>query len=185
MLDALGGATGRARLMSSTRRDLDQEVRAGRFREDLFFRLNVVEIRIPPLRERAADIVPMARALIAATSVELGRHAPALTENAADALVGYQWPGNQRELRNVVERALLTSPGDRLDADTFVELAATGAAGRPRAGDDVPLRELERAHILRVVERAPSLKDAAAILGVDETTLWRRRRRYERERARG
>ena len=182
VLDRLSARGDLTPVISATRHDLDEEIRNGHFREDLFFRLNVVEIRIPPLRERPDDILPLARMLVSALSAELGRRAPELSDETAAALLRYHWPANLRELKNAIERALLTCPDDVLGLDAFTEMGMADVSERPRVGDDVTLHDLERAHISQVVTRARSLRGAAAILGMDETTLWRRRKLYQRER---
>lgn len=181
-LDRQSAQAGAPRVISATKRDLGQAVGDGRFREDLFFRLNVMEIRVLPLRERPEDILPLAAELIASLSADLGRRAPVLSEDAAALLTRYRWPANLRELTNAIERALLIWPAPVIEAEAFTELKNADVHRRPRVGDDVTLRELARDHILRVMTRARSLKDAASILGVDDATLWRRRKQYERER---
>ena len=180
-LDDLSSSGDAARVISSTTRDLAAEVRKGAFREDLFFRLNVIDIRVPPLRERREDIVFLARRLIASLSADLGRRAPSLSDGAAAVLERHTWPANLLELRNVLERALFTCPADVLEREAFAEIDMAASPDRDGVGDDITLRDLERAHITRVMARVPSYKDAAAILGIDEATLWRRRRRYARE----
>jgi NtrC-family two-component system response regulator AlgB len=184
LLDRLSAQAGAIRLISATRRDLDQEIARRRFRKDLFFRLNVIEIRVVPLRERPEDILPLARDLIGSLSADLGRPAPVLSEDAAAMLLHHPWPANLRELRNVIERALLIWPAEVIEPEAFTEIANADVHRRPRVGDDVTLRALARDHIVRVMTRAPSVRAAAAILGVDDATLWRRRKQYERERER-
>jgi NtrC-family two-component system response regulator AlgB len=163
------------RLICSTQRDLDAEVSEGRLRQDLFFRLNVVDIRIPSLRERREDILPTARAFIALLSADLGRRPPALSAQAAAWLERHPFPGNVRELRNLLERALLTSHADVLGAEALVD----PQTGDVRPGADVTLRELETEHVSLVLNRVGSLRKAATILGIDASTLWRRRQRRE------
>jgi len=167
------------RLISSTKRDLLEDVEKKKFRHDLFFRLNVVEIRVPPLRERHEDIVPLARRLVASLSEEIGRRVPTFSQDVEAMLVQHSWTGDLCELRNLLEHALLSWPGDVLEPEAFPEIAAAEVFRRPRVGDNVTLRALEREHILRIMSRIRDRKDAAAILGIAETTLWRRRRLYE------
>jgi NtrC-family two-component system response regulator AlgB len=173
LLDALETRGPPPRLICSTQRDLDTEVDEGRLRQDLLYRLNVVDIRIPPLRERREDILPAARAFIALLSADLGRPPPSLSADAAVWLERHPFPGNVRELRNLLERALLGSCGEVLE----VEALADPGAGDLRPGADVTLRELETEHVSRVLSRVGSLKKAATILGIDASTLWRRRQR--------
>jgi len=115
------------RVIATAHGDLEAAVRAGRFREDLLTRLDVVEIRVPPLRERHEDILPLARSFLLAFKRPGGEPCPALTARAEEALVEYRWPGNVRELRNAVQRALIVSPGPLLDVDAFAP--RLGAAG--------------------------------------------------------
>ena len=103
------------RLVASTRHDLEVELAAGRFRKDLYYRLNVLELRIPPLRERAEDILPIARALLSSLARSEGRPAPALTPQLEQTLIRYSWPGNVQELLSVLQRMLIFSPGPSLD----------------------------------------------------------------------
>ncbi len=159
------------RIVAATNRELLDEVSAGRFREDLYYRLNVVALRLPPLRERREDIPPLARHFIDALSRELGVPLPAWDHWDLDALEGYDWPGNVRELRNVIERCLLLGrrPGHCLGEHRPGQ--AEPAAGAP----DLRLAAVERAHILRVLELAGGNKsDAARRLDVSRKTLERK-----------
>ena len=183
LLDRFAAQAETTRVISATKRDLAKDAGEGHFRKELFFRLNVVEIRIPPLRERPEDILPLVRSLIASLSVDLGRPTPTLSEGAAAALVRHPWPANLREVKNVIERALLLWPGDTLEPDALFAVRVADDYRRPRVGDDVTLRDLDREHISRIMARMPSLKGAAAILGVDKTTLLRRLKQEERKRS--
>jgi NtrC-family two-component system response regulator AlgB len=167
------------RVVAATNRDLDADVIAGRFREDLLFRLNVIEIKMPALRERPEDIVPMARHFLAFFAKSAGRPLPELAPDAIAALAGYAWPGNVRELRNAMERAMILTPARTFGLDALPEriTAHTGAA--PRLGGELTLDQVEREHIERVIANAPSLDEAARILGIDSSTLYRKRKRYE------
>jgi DNA-binding NtrC family response regulator len=166
------------RLISSTRHDPVVGQRS--IRRELLFRLNVVEIRVPPLREHPADILPLARALIVSLSAELGRRAPSLTKDTESLLLQHSWPGNFRELRNLIEHSLLVWPGDVLEPEALSAIASPDVFLRPRVGADVTLRDLEREHIQRIVTRVQEQKNAAAILGIAPTTLWRKRKQYDR-----
>lgn len=179
LLDALASPGPPARLISSTRSDLDEEVASGRLGSELCFRLNVVDIRVPPLRERPEDILPAARGIILSMSTDLGRRAPALSAEAAAMLQQYHFPGNVRELRNLLERALLLCPGELLEADAFADINVTTRLGGVRLGEDVKLRDLESEHVARVIGRVRNLRRAATILGIDTSTLWRIRKRLE------
>ncbi len=164
------------RIIAATNRDLPELVREGRFRQDLYFRLNVVELRLPPLRERLADIVPLAEHYLAAFAKRHGRPVRGIDQEAMAALGRYAWPGNVRELVNVVERAVVLARGETL---TIRDLPpGLIQAGNPPAGELPTLEELERAHIQRVLAHAANLEQAARTLGIDPATLWRKRKRY-------
>jgi two-component system, NtrC family, response regulator AlgB len=167
------------RVVSATNRDLDADVAAGRFREDLLYRLNVIEIRVPSLRERREDIVPLARHFVAFFAVQAKRAAPELSPEAEAALLRYDWPGNVRELRNAMERAIVLMDGRVLGAAALPRKVADAPDIGPGLGGDFTLDDVEREHIRRVLLRASSLEDAARILGIDPSTLWRKRKRYD------
>ena len=165
------------RVMAATNIDLEAAVRAGRFREDLYYRLNVLEIVVPPLRERREDILPMAERLVAFFAKQNHRGILRLTEEASEALRTYDWPGNVRELRNAVERAVLLCGGDAIHA-AHLPLRLKPSVLVPHIGDRVSLQTIEELHIRRVLASTPSLDEAARILGMDPVTLWRRRKQY-------
>jgi NtrC-family two-component system response regulator AlgB len=167
------------RVIAATNRDLDADVKAGRFREDLLFRLNVIEIVVPALRERPEDVLPLARRLLAFCARAANRATPELARPAELALQGYAWPGNVRELRNVIERATILFPAQRLGLEALPERVAAHASPVPRLGGDFTIDQIERDHIERVLARAPSLDDAARILGIDASTLYRKRKKFE------
>ncbi len=167
------------RIVAATNRPLEEEVKAGRFREDLLYRLNVVEITVPPLRERAEDVLPLARRFIAFFARQARRSPPELSPSAERVLASYPWPGNVRELRNAIERALILSPGQLLEPESFPERIAAQPT-TPTLGGDFTAEEIEREHVLRVLARAPTLEDSARILGIDASTLWRKRKRWGR-----
>jgi NtrC-family two-component system response regulator AlgB len=182
------------RIMAATNRILEEEVMAGRFREDLFFRLNVITLSIPPLRARAEDVLPLGRHYLRFFEGRQGRRHLTFSPRCEQALAAYAWPGNLRELRNAVERATILSPSPVLEGEDlglpplaahssarFETLGSGGlssARTSPALGEDVSLEEIEREHIARVVARAPSFEAAAKILGIDATTLQRKRKRY-------
>ena len=167
------------RIVAATNRDLEAEVKAGRFREDLLYRLNVVEVTVPPLRERPEDVLPLARRFIAFFARQARRPPPELSAHADRVLQAYPWPGNVRELRNAIERALILSPGQVLEPESFPERIAAQPS-TPALGGDFTAEEVEREHVLRVLARAATLEDAARILGIDASTLWRKRRKWGR-----
>jgi NtrC-family two-component system response regulator AlgB len=171
------------RLIAATNRTLEEAVQAGRFREDLFFRLNVITLTLPPLRERPEDVLPLARHYLRFFERRQGRHNLALSPSAEQAISADTWPGNLRQLRNAVERAVILAPASVIEATDLGLHPISGSAGpatagRVALGEDVTLEDLEREHIARVVARATSFEAAARTLGIDVTTLQRKRKRY-------
>jgi NtrC-family two-component system response regulator AlgB len=167
------------RVVAATNRDLEAAVREGAFREDLLYRLNVVEIAVPALRDRPEDILPMARRFLAQFAKGTRKAVPELSPAAEKALLGYSWPGNVRELRNAIERAIILWPAQVIEPQAFPgRLGASGPVA-PYVGGDFTLEALEREHILRVLARTDRLDDAAHILGIDASTLWRKRRKLD------
>lgn len=165
------------RLLAATNADLEGAARDGRFREDLLYRLNVIQIEVPPLRERVEDIPALASRLLAFYGRSHHRRFVGFSEDALAAFRGYPWPGNIRELRNVVERASILCPSDRIgvsDLPAAICLRDTP----PKVGDPVRLERIEEEHIRRVLASTKSLQEAAEILGIDQATLWRRRKQY-------
>ncbi len=168
------------RVLVATNRDLQAAVREGRFREDLLFRLNVIEITIPPLRERAEDILPLARQFLAFSAQQARKPVPELSKAAEDWLASYAWPGNVRELRNAIERAVILWPARVLEPEAFPERPALNPESGPQVGGRHTVEEVERAHIERVIARSARLEAAASTLGIDASTLWRKRKKYAR-----
>ncbi len=184
--DPVGGSATRrvnVRVLAATNRDLEKSVRDGKFREDLFYRLNVFPLRLPPLRERGDDVVRLASAFAQRFAARMGRTIAPLTGECASRLKAYGWPGNVRELQNVIERAVITSTNGRLDLDRALPEAVRPASAQPDRTPDSPgrirtakeLEELERTNILRALESAnwkvSGEKGAAAILGMHASTL--------------
>ena len=165
------------RIIAATNTDLEQLVKQGRFREDLFYRLDVIQIEIPPLRGRTEDVIPLAEKLLAFYAKANHRSFLGFTVEAEKALRQYGWPGNVRELRNVIERAAILCHADRVGIESFPP-SLTGAPSLPWIGDAVSLEKLEEQHIRRILASGKSLQEAAEILGVDQATLWRRRKKY-------
>jgi DNA-binding NtrC family response regulator len=173
------------RVIAATHHDLEAAVRAGRFRDDLYYRLNVINIHLPPLRERREDIPLLAQEFLERLSHELGRNVSEISEDAMRLLVDHPWPGNVRELENAVERAIVTCKTRALTADdlAFLRPMPGGAAG----GTDLPagltLQDLERRYIAATLDRKEgNVKAAAAALGIDRSTLYEKIRRYEIQR---
>jgi two-component system response regulator AtoC len=176
------------RVIAATNRHLPQDVREGRFRADLFYRLNVVSLHILPLRERAADVPALLDYYLTLYRQRFNRPALALAAEARQRLENYSWPGNVRELRNCLERAIALSTSDTIEAGQLMlhgDAGTTSAIGEasqtPAPGAQPPtLYELERQHILRVLAEAGGNRErAAAILGISARTLYRKLREYE------
>jgi NtrC-family two-component system response regulator AlgB len=166
------------RVLAATNRDLREEVKAGRFREDLFYRLNVITLDMPLLRRRPEDILALAEEFLREVTrgAELkGRRA--FTPAAKQALMAHAWPGNLRELRNVVERAAILSDREHIDVSDFPVFSTAASSATPQVGDLVSLAELEEAHIREVVARTQTLGYAAHVLGINQATLYRKRKR--------
>jgi two-component system response regulator HydG len=172
----------KARIVAATNRKLAAEVRAGRFREDLYYRLRVVELEVPPLRERRDDILPLARHFVRRLAQKLELPGLRLDASALDALLDYQWPGNVRELENALERASVLSQGSLITRDGLPnEVLRRAASLAPEERAERSLGEVEREHIQFVLESTgQNRSQAARILGIGPTTLWRKLKAYER-----
>jgi DNA-binding NtrC family response regulator len=172
------------RFVSSTNRDLEASVASGAFREDLYYRLNVLRIQLPPLRERADDVPALAAAFLAELGRELGKGALALAPEAAALLRAHRWPGNVRELRNAMERAAVLASGGGVDAELVRELlphaARSTEAEGPESFDlEAAVNEAERRVILRALAAAHDSKvEAARLLGIGERTLWTKMKKH-------
>ena len=172
--------TADVRVVAATNRDLDAEVKGGRFREDLLYRLNVMEIVVPPLRDRAEDVLPLARGFVEFFARQAGRPPPDLSPATQKLLLAYPWPGNVRELRNAIERALILARGQVLEPESFPERIAASASDAPVLGGNFTTDEIEREHALRVMAHTATMEEAARILGIDASTLWRKRKKWGR-----
>jgi two-component system, NtrC family, response regulator AlgB len=169
------------RIIAASNRDLAGEVAAHHFRDDLFYRLNVITLRVPPLRERGEDILPLAERMLQAEAFRNHRLDLRFSPEAAATLTRYSWPGNVRELRNAIERAVVlastdTILPDHLPDNLFRDSRETTAVTAPRN-----IEEMERDLIIRVLAESPTLEDAAQTLGINASTLWRKRKRYKIE----
>jgi transcriptional regulator with PAS, ATPase and Fis domain len=162
------------RFVAATNADLTAAVAAGDFRKDLYYRLRVVELHVPPLRERRDDVLPLARVLLAASARRLGRPQLGLTPATADRLLGYCWPGNVRELENAMERAVALARGRRVEVEDLPpEVRGAGGGDAKKS----TLAEVERRHILATLERnAGNRARTAAELGLSPSTLYRKLR---------
>ncbi len=171
------------RIIAATNRDLEAEVRAGRFREDLYYRLRVLPVELPPLRDRAGDVPLLVQSYVQKYADEFHRRAPRIDEAALEALSRYSWPGNIRELRNVVERAVLLGDGELLRADDFLVLDRPSS--RVQTGFELPpegisLDELERDCVRQAMARTAGNQSAAArLLGISRDQLRYRLEKFE------
>jgi two-component system, NtrC family, nitrogen regulation response regulator NtrX len=188
-LEAVGGTTPikvDARVIAATNKDLQSEIRGGRFREDLYFRLNVIPVFVPPLRERREDIPPLADHFMAELAREYGRRVKSFEAAATAALQHYAWPGNVRELRNVIERLMIMVPGDSISvADLgFLDLGGFGPSAVPVPGTDrLTLHEardrFERDLLLRTLaEHQGNMSRTAEALGVERSNLYRKMKAF-------
>jgi DNA-binding NtrC family response regulator len=169
-----------ARVIAATHVNLQQAVADGRFRDDLFYRLNVIEIRIPPLRERREDVPLLARHFLERLTHELGKEVESFSEEALRLLMDYNWPGNVRELENAVERAMVTCRGRVLTEDDFAFLAHNGVVKPWAIPAGITLQEMEKQVIAATLQRTSgNIKEAAAILGIDRSTMYEKIKRYE------
>jgi NtrC-family two-component system response regulator AlgB len=165
------------RVIAATNKDLRVCVREGTFREDLFYRLDVISVQIPPLRDRESDLERFADGFLRFFSKQLGRTSMRFSGDALRKLKAYRWPGNLRELRNTVERAVILSNGNTITEDLIPDNPPPEVDAKIAIGSDVSLEALEEAHIRSVLQRAPSLDAAAKTLGIDPATLYRKRKR--------
>ena len=163
------------RVIAATNRDLAAEVKAGRFREDLFYRLNVIAVTLPGLRDRTADLRRLADSARRYFGSRAGKGDIKFSQAVSDALAGYPWPGNLRELRNVIERAVILAPGDTIELADLPEEFSAARIQASAVGARVTLEQLEAEHIRRILASSRNLDEAARILGIDPATLYRKR----------
>jgi two-component system response regulator HydG len=167
------------RLITATNRDLESAIEEGAFREDLYYRINVVHIDLPPLRSRAGDVLPLAQHFLRQFAARAEKNIAGISPAAAEKLVAYSWPGNVRELQNCIERSVALARYDHIATDDLPEkIRAYRSSNVIVAGDDpselVRMEELERRYIARVMEAVGGNKTAAArILGLDRKRLYR------------
>jgi DNA-binding NtrC family response regulator len=167
------------RIIAATNLNLNDEVKAKRFREDLYYRLNVIELKLPPLRERREDIPLLVDAFLKKCGVVRGKEMKGVNEAALAMLMDYAWPGNVRELENVIERAVTLSLGEKISPDDLPP-AVQGARGDRRVLDEaaektLPLHEIEKEYIKKILEKMGGNKyQAAHVLGIDRKTLYRK-----------
>ncbi len=168
------------RVLAATNRDPKERIAAGQLREDLYYRLATVLVRIPPLRERSEEILPLAQHFCALYRTEFRRPNAHLSAEACEQLTAYRWPGNVRELRNVIERAMMLSPSDEIGPEVLdLALDHVPVAAVPAAEDPDRLDEMEKVHIARVLARAGGSRTrASTMLGISRSTLWEKAKRY-------
>jgi len=163
------------RVIAATNRNLQEAVGAGKFREDLFYRLNVITVPLPPLRERVADIGNIINTHLRFFAIHAGKPAKILSPAALATMQSYRWPGNLRELRNVIERAVILSNSDTIEPSDLSDHIRPDS--RIHLGGEFTLEQIENEHIQRVVAAAKNLDQAAEILGIDPATLYRKRKK--------
>lgn len=167
------------RVIAAARRDLAPVVQAHQFLADLYYGLNIVSLRVPSLRERPADILPLAESMLAAAAWRNHRGSLSLSLEARTAMSRYTWPGNIRELRNAMEAAAILSRDDLIALENLPPAILNNTPRvKPPFSPRVSLDEMEREYILRVLSQSVTLVKAAAVLGIDVATLWRKRKRY-------
>ena len=174
-----------ARIVCATNRDLEAEVEAGRFREDFYYRINVVALHTPPLRARGNDILLLAQHFIVRIAERTGKEVKGLTPSAAERLLAYDWPGNVRQLQNIIERAMALTHHDHITLDDLPErIVSHKSTDLVVSSDDVStmltLAELEKRYVERVLTAVGGNKaQAAKVLGLDRRTLYRKLDRWQ------
>ena len=169
------------RIIAATNRDLKAAVAAGEFREDLYYRLNVIAVEMPPLRDRPEDVVNFAEVYRAFFAKQCRSPVQRFSAAAVTRLLSYRWPGNLRELRNVIERAVILCPGREIEPDDLPgEPSGENVTGATDSlvGGMISLEQLEAEHIRRVIEKTASLQEATKVLGIDQATLYRKRKKF-------
>lgn len=171
------------RIIAATNRDLRVSMKSGDFREDLYYRLNVINVTVPPLRSRPGDLQRFAAEYLNFFSAQLGRKLDGFGESGRIALMRHSWPGNLRELRNAIERATILARGKKIEAEDLPQPSPFPSSESPVSPGDLAiggehsLEDIEQAHLVKVLDWAPSLNDAASVLGIDKATLYRKRKR--------
>ena len=164
------------RIISATNRDLEDEVKKGTFREDLYYRLNVISIQTPPLRDRPKDLLRIANSMLLHFSRQIGKGQGGLDASAIFAIQNHQWPGNLRELKNTLERAVILAKNPFITAiDLGLAEDSDAHSALYLTGDRPKLKELERRYIEQIINECDTLSEAAKILDIDSSTLYRKR----------
>jgi two-component system, NtrC family, response regulator AlgB len=173
------------RIIAATNRDLKKRMAEGAFREDLYFRLNVIAVEVPPLRSRPGDLTRLAEHYLKHFAGQCGRKVAGFSSAGLGRINTYGWPGNLRELRNAIERAVILSREERIGAEDLPLESADGSPGNavaaPQLGELVSLEKLEEYHIRKVLERTGSIAEAARVLGIDQATIYRKRKKMDLE----
>lgn len=166
------------RMITATNRDLKEEVEAGRFREDLYYRLKVISVELPPLVQRQADLRNLAENFLSFYANKMRRSGLSFDREALQAIQTYDWPGNLREMRNLIERAVILSEGEQITAEdlSLKSGSSTFDVNGVALGQAVPLSQIEEAHIRRILELSDGYSHAAEILDIDTATLYRKRK---------
>jgi NtrC-family two-component system response regulator AlgB len=165
------------RIIAATNTDLDKAVKEGRFREDLYYRMNVIQIDLPPMADRPDDVETMAKEMLSFFGAQNHKFLRGFSDEALSALRHYSWPGNVRELRNVVERAAILCTTELVGAE-YLPNSIVPSPPSVQVGDPVSLKVLEENHIRRIITSTRTLQEAADILGIDQATLWYKRKQY-------
>jgi NtrC-family two-component system response regulator AlgB len=173
------------RILAATNRNLEAELAAGTFREDLYYRLNVIEVMVPPLRNRPSDILPLAEHLLRFFAKQNAKPISGFAEPVRDALLRYPWPGNIRELRNAIERGVILAAGPVVKLTDLPSQvgnpnhAGPGSAAQPSSvGEPLTLDQTEAEQIRRILASTATIEEAATKLGIDPSTLYRKRKKY-------
>jgi DNA-binding NtrC family response regulator len=170
----------RVRIVSATNKDLSIEVAEKRFRDDLYYRLNVVELAVPPLRQRREDVLPLARLLLAESALQMKRSVDGMTPTAADKLLEYPWPGNVRELANAMERAVAVAKTNRVDVEDLPPQVLLMMPMASNQGDPRAMKDVEKDCILNALEKTDgNRRKAAELMGLGVATLYRKLRAYK------
>lgn len=167
------------RILAATNKDLEEMVRDGRFREDLYFRLNVLELFLPPLRERPEDVTLLAGHYLKQSSRINEKAVRRISDDASHRLQSYTWPGNIRELMNTIERSVIMAQGNELGTNDLPPHIANFNPAAENNSSLKSLEDVEREHIQNVISHTSSLEEAARVLGIDPATLWRKRKKYQ------
>jgi two-component system, NtrC family, response regulator AlgB len=179
--------TASLRIIAATNRDLKKRVAEGAFREDLYFRLNVITVEMPPLRQRNGDLLRFASHYEQFFARQCGRKPGSLSPEVVACLQAYAWPGNLRELRNVMERAVIMARSNQLTPEDFPgdlrlqPISAPAGENLPLPGSRVSLEQLEEAHLRKILAQIKNLSEAATVLGIDQATLYRKRKKLGME----